>query len=340
MRQSLYNLLKVVVTVGLFAVLIYTMNPANLVTVLVNVQLLPLLLALALYSIALVLGALKWQALVRAQGIEASLGDLLSFALVGLFFGNFMPSNVGGDVVRAYDLARVTHGRTEAAAISVLVDRLMGFLANLGSAVIMAVVTAVLLVQELAQYRQVALYFEIVTIAVAVVFVCALALLFSRRASRRAAFLFELPPLARVRPLALKVYHALQVYRFHYRALALNVSLSVAIVILTAVAWYTLGLSVGITNVSFLYFLLFNPLIAFVTLIPISLNGLGVKEAGAVYFFKLMGVPAAEAFSMSLLFHVIIIATSLPGGLLWLRTRNLAPADSQVVASSDSQMVE
>ena len=324
MRPSLYTVFKIVVTVGLFAFLIYSMNLADLGAVLANVQPLPLLLALALYSLALVLGALKWQFLVRAQGIEAPLGALLSFALVGLFFGNFMPSNVGGDVVRAYDLARFTRGRTEAAAISVLVDRLMGFMANLGSAVVMAVLTAALLAPDVAEY------FQVVTAVAAAAFVFALALLFSRRVSRRAAFFFERQPLARLRPLAGKVYRALQVYRFRYRALALNVGVSLVIVVLTAAAWYTLGLAVGITHVSFVYYLLFNPLIAFVTLIPISLNGLGVKELGAVYFFKLMGVPAAEAFSMSLLFHVIIIATSLPGGLLWLRARNLAPAPGQV----------
>jgi uncharacterized membrane protein YbhN (UPF0104 family) len=99
----------------------------------------------------------------------------------------------------------------------------------------------------------------------------------------------------------------------------------VLIVILTAFVWYTVARGVGINNVSFFYFLLFNPLIAFVLLIPISFNGLGPKEATAIFFFGLVGVPQEQAFSMSLLFHLIIVATSLPGGLLWLRRRNLAP---------------
>jgi hypothetical protein len=73
------------------------------------------------------------------------------------------------------------------------------------------------------------------------------------------------------------------------------------------------------------YFLLFNPLIAFVLLIPISFNGLGAKEAAVVFFFGLVGVPNEAAFSMSLLFHLIVVLTSLPGGILWWRQRALKP---------------
>ncbi len=317
MRNSLSPLLKLGVTVALIAFLAVSVNLASLADVLAHVQLLPLLLALALYFFAIVIGALKWQLLVRAQGIDAPVGALLSFALVGLFFGNVMPSNVGGDVVRAYDLARATRGRAEAAAISVLVDRLLGMITNLCAAVIMAILVAALLARaEIAGLAFIA-------VVVSAVFVCGLALLFSRRVSRRLAFLFERRPLARVRPLALKIYHALQVYRFRYRALALNIFLSATIMVLTAFVWYTVGLAVGIDNVSFFDFLVFNPLIAFVTLIPISLNGWGTKELTAVFFFGLIGVPQAQALSMSLLFHLIIVATSLPGGVLWLRARSL-----------------
>jgi uncharacterized protein (TIRG00374 family) len=295
-------------------------NLNRLGEVLVRVRPLPLLLALALYFLAILIGAIKWQVLVRAQGIQAALGSLLSFALVGLFFGNVMPSNVGGDVIRAYDLARSTRGRAEAAAISVLVDRLLGLAAFLCMAVVMAVVASVFLargseIEEL----------EIATALAALVLVGGFALLFSRRVSRRAAFLFERGPLARLNPIAQKVYHALQVYRFRYAALAANMLLSLTIVVITAFVWYTVGLAVGIEDVPFLVFLLFNPLIAFVLLIPISLNGLGAKEVAVVFFFGLIGVSQEQALSMSLLFHVIIVATSLPGGLLWLRARNLLP---------------
>ena len=317
MKPMIWNLLKVGVTVAIIVFLFARVNVAVMAQHLAQANIALLLLALALYFLAIVLGAMKWQALVRAQNLNVPLGDLLSYALVGLFFGNLLPSNVGGDVVRAYGLVRVTN-RAEAAAISVLVDRLMGLVAFLGAAVIMAALAAVTLTRG-AELEQI----EIATVITAALLIFASALLFSRRVSQRAKRLFDFAPLARLQPIAERVYHALQVYRHSYRALATNLILSAGIVVVTTLVWYTVALALGM-NLSIFYFFLFNPLIAFVLLIPISFNGLGPKEATAIFFFGLVGMPSEIALSMSLIFHLIIVLTSLPGGILWWRERALS----------------
>ncbi len=284
-----------------------------------------LLLALALYFLAIALSAFKWQVVVRAQTMQVSLVQLLIYSFVGLFFGNLLPSNVGGDVVRAYGLARAT-GRAEAAAISVLVDRLMGLVAWLGAATVMAVLATATLARgdEIEQI-------EMATALVAALFICASALMFSRRLSQRLLRLFEFGLLRRLRPIAHRIYDALQIYRHSYRALASNLIVSIAIVIVTTFVWYVVGLALGL-NVSIFYFFLFNPLLVFVLLIPISFNGLGTKEATAVFFFGLIGVPSEVALAMSLIFHGIVVLTSLPGGVLWWRERGLAPGAAMVNA--------
>ena len=314
MKPVIWNLLKVGVTVAIIVFLFARVNVAVMAQHLAQANIALLFLALALYFLAIVLGAMKWQALVRAQNLNVPLGDLLSYALVGLFFGNLLPSNVGGDVVRAYGLVRVTN-RAEAAAISVLVDRLMGLVAFLGAAVIMAALAAVTLTRG-AELEQI----EIATVITAALLIFASALLFSRRVSQRAKRLFGFAPLARLQPIAERVYHALQVYRHSYRALATNLILSAGIVVVTTLVWYTVALALGM-NLSIFYFFLFNPLIAFVLLIPISFNGLGPKEATAIFFFGLVGMPSEIALSMSLIFHLLIVLTSLPGGILWWRQK-------------------
>ena len=60
-------------------------------------------------------------------------------------------------------------------------------------------------------------------------------------------------------------------------------------------------------------------------MIPLSFNGLGPKEATAVFFFGLIGVSNELALSMSLIFHLLVVLTRLPGGLMWWRERALAP---------------
>jgi uncharacterized protein (TIRG00374 family) len=322
LKQNLVNLAKILVTLALFAFLLTRIDLRLVGGIIAAANFPLLLLALALYFVAIIIGALKWQILVRAQGIAAPLGSLLAFSLMGLFFGNVMPSNIGGDVVRAYDLARVTRGRAEAAAISVLVDRLMGLCAFFAAAVVTAVLATVMLAQA-QQLEQI----EIATVVAASAFLAVCAAVFSRRLARRAAFVFQRGPLARFEPVALNLYRALQVYRFRYGALAANVLLSMTIVVLTAFVWFLVGRAVGITEVSFFVFLLFNPIIAFLLLIPISFNGLGAKEAAVVFFFGLVGVPSAPSLAMSLLFHVIVVVTSLPGGLVWFSKRRHTPSD-------------
>ena len=318
MKNLVFNLIKIAVTLAIIVFLFSRVDIAVLVQHVARANGGVLLIALALYFFAIFLGAVKWQVLVHAQDLNISLGDLLAYSLVGLFFGNLLPSNVGGDVVRAYGLARVS-GRAEAAAVSVLVDRLMGLVAFLGAAVVMAALAAATLTRG-AELEQI----EIATVVAAALFLCATALLFSRRVSQRVKWVFDFGPLKRVQPIAERIYHALQVYRHSYRALALNLALSACIVVVTTFVWYAVALALGI-DVSLFYFFLFNPLIAFVLLIPLSFNGLGPKEATAVFFFGLIGVSNELALSMSLIFHLLVVLTSLPGGLMWWRERALAP---------------
>lgn len=318
-RLWLTNMVKIGVTTAIIVFLFARVDLTEMARRLAHANAALLLAALALYFVAITLGAVKWHALVRAQQMAVPLGDLLAYSLVGLFFGNLLPSNVGGDVVRAYGLVRAS-GRAEAAAISVLVDRLMGLTAFLGAAVVMSILAAVTLTRGV-ELEQI----EITTVVVAALFLFACALLFSRRVSQRAKWIFNLAPLTRLQPIAQRIYHALQIYRRSYHALALNLALSVSIVVVTTLVWYTVGLALGV-GVSLFYFFLFNPLIAFVLLIPISFNGLGPKEATVVFFFGLIGVPAELALTMSLIFHLLIVLTSLPGGVLWWRERGLAPS--------------
>ena len=319
MKRALGNILKVGVTLAIIVFLFARVDLAVMAQHLARANPVLLLVACALYFLAIALGAAKWQVLVRAQNLNGSLGDLLTYSLVGLFFGNLLPSNVGGDVVRAYGLMRAT-GRAEAAAISVLVDRLMGLTAFLGAAVVMAALAAMTLTRG-AELRQI----EIATVIVAALFTFVAALMFSRRVSQRIKWVFDLAPLRRVQPLAQRVYHALQVYRYSYRALAINLALSACIVVVTTFVWYAVARALDV-DISVFYFFLFNPLIAFVLLIPISFNGLGPKEATAVFFFGLVGMQSEVALSMSLIFHLLIVLTSLPGGVLWWHERALAPA--------------
>ncbi len=317
--QRLWTLGKFAVSGGILVFLLARLNRADLLERLAGAQWQWLLLALTLYFLALLLGVLKWHLLVRAQHLDISFWNLATFTFTGLFLGNVLPTNIGGDVVRAAMLARASHGTTEAAAISVVVDRLLGLSAFFGVTLISTGWAMGLLTRSMEHPEGTELEaIQTATIIMAVAFAVGSALFFSRRTARQLARVFEFGLFARFKPYALRLYHAIQVYRFNYAALAANIALSASILVVTTLVWYSVARGLDL-NISMLYFFLFNPLIAFVLLLPISFNGLGPKEATAVFFFGLVGVPGESAFALSLLFHTIVVLTSLPGGVFVAR---------------------
>ena len=77
-------------------------------------------------------------------------------------------------------------------------------------------------------------------------------------------------------------------------------------------------------DVPFLHLLVIITIISVITMIPVSLNGLGVREAGYVFFFQSIGVPDGVALSVSLLFFFLVTISSLIGGIFWLMERKVS----------------
>ena len=69
----------------------------------------------------------RWGVLLVPQGVDLGHRRLLSSYLVATFFNNFLPSNIGGDVIRIRDTAGPAESRTLAATV-VLIDRGIGLM--------------------------------------------------------------------------------------------------------------------------------------------------------------------------------------------------------------------
>jgi uncharacterized protein (TIRG00374 family) len=322
LRDKLITVLKIVVSLGLIAYLLSRVGIDEVVEAMrsASTNYLYLLVALAIYFGAIAVGSVKWQILLKAQGINVPLGSLLSFTFVGLFFGNFLPTNVGGDLVRGYDLARHTLLPAET-AVSVVVDRMLGLIAFVFVAVVMA---------SLVVYSegQVALWEVAAAAGVALLALSGMfALMLSDRLRGQLRRLFNFPLLSSLAPLYDKLSSALSAYRRSYGALAISFCISILVLTIGSVVNYLISLALG-GGISLLHIFLFTPLITFVLLIPISIGGIGLNQSAYVFFFNLVGVPEQKSLAMSLIMQAIIIISSLPGGILWWRKRSVRRADS------------
>jgi glycosyltransferase 2 family protein len=340
-RQTLINLLKLAVGVGLLVFLYLQLeDPQALWQQIAAANKTLLALGALCYASAVALNGLKWGILLRAAGVEVPRSRLLSYQWIAEFFNNFFPAQVGGDVVRGYEVAVATH-RTADAAASVLIDRFIGLLVFMSAAVVGS--WAVLLFgrpdgtpfsqEQTVLLRVVAIGSTLFTLVLLIVLLA----LLSRRLKRFGErILLALPLSRRTVPVWNKMGAAFNVYRDKYRALAWAAMGSVAIVILTSVNIWLISRAIEPGTISMLEVLVINPIIVFVALmIPLSPGGLGVRQGAFAATFLLMGAGGGLGFAVGLLQQFIGYVVSLPGAFIWMRGRRGAQAPQPQASVSD-----
>jgi len=327
-RDKLTTILKIVVSLGLIAFVLWRVKLDKVAAQLASANLWFVLAALALYVLAIVVNGVKWQILLRAQGVRVPIGAVLQFLFTGFFFNNFLPANVGGDVMRGYGLARYTD-RTADAAVSVIVDRIVGLIAYMSTAAVAAIVAVNLTGHSALQQV------EWVAIVALVLLAGLFAVLLSRRLRALIGRLFTWRFLIRLGPFWARVSAAFDAYRFRYGTLALAFGVAlIGIICTTFVNWCLSQAMGGLMPLAAIF--LFNPLIALVLMIPISIGGIGVSQTAYPFFFGLAGVPTDHSVAVSLLIYAIAVVASLPGGVFWLRNKGRTYAVESKPATNDT----
>jgi uncharacterized protein (TIRG00374 family) len=317
-RDRLTTIIKIVISLALIALAFYLVDIRRVAAQLGRAQPLLFVLALGIYMLAIVVNGVKWQVLLRAQGVHVPFAAVLRFIFTGFFFNNFLPANVGGDVMRGFSLARYTD-RAADAAVSVIVDRVIGLMAYMTTAVIAAIV-AVNFTGH-AELRQV----EWVAIVALAALALGFGVLLSRRLRAIIARVFQVRFLAPLAPLWGRISDAFGAYRFRYKSLIAAFGIALVGIVCTTLTNWLLSQSMG-GLMSLEAIALFNPLIALVLMIPVSIGGIGVSQTAYPFFFGLAGVPSDHALAVSILMQAIMLLGSLPGGVLWFLGRRQQPA--------------
>jgi uncharacterized protein (TIRG00374 family) len=234
--------------------------------------------------------------------------DVMRVFFVSTFLGTFLPASVGGDAVRAYGLARLRVAAGPAVA-SVLMDRLLGVLS-----IVFVGVAGLALARsdDLGSNRSIAVS---LLVAGAVCVIGAL-IVFSDRAAGLASAVASRLPVPAIRAMATELTQATRAYSRYHGELATVLAGSVGVQALRIVQAYCLGRALGIEQSVVVYAALI-PLILLVMLLPVSVNGIGTSQVAFVWFFGRVGVGAAEAFALSVLFVALGVVGNLPGGLLY-----------------------
>ena len=269
---------------------------------------------------------LRWRALLLTQGTREPFLRLLSIYLVGSFFNNFLPSNVGGDSVRMLRLGQLT-GRGVDAASSVLVERLCGLLA-----VLLMGAAAVLSNWQLASAGGIGF----LVLGMFVVFVLGMLLLFNLRRVRSWADRLTIPWLAaligkrcpepcpelrrRVVEGLGKLYDSIYAFRRHGRVLLVVLAFSLLFRFGHVFGLYVQSFALHVP-IPFIWLMMAFSLIAVANSLPLSPNAIGIQEGAYVFFFGLAGIAAPQALALALLSRGVRLAVSLVGGVIYLLGR-------------------
>jgi len=277
------------------------------------------LISLSLEPFLLFASVIKWHILLRSKKTQVTRLRLSGLYLVGRFFNNFLPSTVGGDVVRAYELGNYTKDHTEAFA-SVFVERFTGLVTLVGLALI-----SFLSHQRLTNDSRIIL---VMAIAVAGLLTLVWLILDTRPLAlveNKISFnLFQ-----RIVPKLKKIQLSLQSYKDDKRTLLLAIFWSFIFMFLAIANVYTSARAFH-SPISFLDIAIIVPIILVVAMMPLTFNGLGIQEWAYVILFEWIGLPASVGLSTIILIRGKNFLVAAIGGIVYpylkLAKENMVPS--------------
>jgi uncharacterized protein (TIRG00374 family) len=309
MKKTAILLLKVAVSAGLFAYIFHKVDARHLWEIMRTAKFSFLAGAIVVYLVIQVLSAYRWRLLLIPLQMKVPFGKLLAYYFLGMYSNLFLPSAIGGDVVRIYYLNKVTR-RLSGSSTSVFLDRDLGLAALLLIATVVAAVTGI-------SFNGVALAPIFVLISVA--FVAANLVIFYKPSYRLLHKLLSLLRMKSVDEKVERLFGSVNSYRGAWRVLLLSLVVSILIqlggVLVNLLNGWAIGLQTrgGATD-----YMVFIPAIMLIIMIPLSIGGLGWRELSFIAFFKSVGATEAQAVTLALLWFAVQVVTSLPGGIIYI----------------------
>ena len=309
--MPLSRIVRFTVAIGLTAYVIWDADPRAVFGAAAGAS--PGWLASAVLLVFADRGLMAWRwihlLVALSPGSRPPFPTVLRIFFVSTFVGTFLPS-VGGDVYRAYSLARHDVRASESAA-SVLMDRVLGVLS-------IVIVGAAALAAAPAVPRDSLIGLSLGAAALGCA--AAAAVVFSDRAAAAVQQTFARLPWHLARNAALTLTEAVRRYATHRAELVRVLFASLAVQALRVLQAFCLGRALGI-GIGLELFFVFIPIALLIMLLPVTVNGLGTGQWAFVWLFGQAGVGEAQATALSLLFIALGIFGNLPGALLYAGAR-------------------
>ena len=259
--------------------------------------------AMGIFVIMMLMGSIRWGLLLPDHFSQRRLFPLY---MIGAFFNIFLPGLVGGDVVKVYYLYRETRKGAQALA-SVFMDRYLGY-------------TGLMMLGTLAYpfgFRAFSgTWITPVLPGIVAAFIITSLVIFLAR------------PGGRFKSVS-KLHDHLHSYLRNRRAITRALGISLAIHILSSTSVWCIASGLGV-DIPLPTLFVFVPVIATLAALPISISGLGIREAAFVLLFATQGISTELATAISFGWFLAIAAGGLPGLVFYLREKGATPGKTSI----------
>ena len=300
MKVKLIFVAKIGVTIASILYLANTIHWADFLGILAGIKILWVATALGIFWLAQITSSARCAYIARALGGDLTMRASLRAHFIGLWFNQVLPTSLGGDVIKIAVLRKCLG--LSVAIRSAILDRFSGLMFLMA----FVAITLPLYFDLLLQARGVANGLVMLSLT----FIAATFLLVW------VAHTYGHEVRWRVLHKPMQLLHDIWLFR-RGRHLWNQIWTS-AIVHFNGIAAYSLlGLSLGV-HVNFLTFALIVPLVFLIALLPISLAGWGIREAGSVWLFGIVGISKEDALAMSICYGLLLVISGLPGMIMLL----------------------
>lgn len=304
MKKIGKEILKIIITIALFYYLFKNKVPADeVIQNIKNINPLHLILIIIFFFLYYLIFSLRWKFLLKAQKINITTGRSYLYILVSFFFNNFLPSGLGMDMIRsAYAGGRENF---EKALGTSIMERILGMI-------------GMMLIGFLAVFSGKSEFAKLSILYVGMILI--IILIYYLLTSLKVSWLKE--KLLSIKLLDLgnsikEFYRALTIYKNKRKTIIIGIGYSVLVQVFIILINYFIAKGLSLT-IPIFALITYIPIITVISLIPITINGLGLREAAYVYFFCLLNITEGKAMSLSLVFFITSVIASCFGGIVFL----------------------
>lgn len=308
-KSWIFSVIRIVIALGLLVFLIKTqLKDFSRALQIIQSGSIPFLtLSFLMHFFGILITTIRWNILLRTQKIICSNNFLLSSVLIGFFFNNFLPTSIGGDIYRIYDTSKAQNSSIPKSTSVIIVERSTGVL----SASIYLVVSLFLGFTHVQANSVITPIIVLLLISILLIIL----MLFPEKFKLNVLF-NKIKFLHRFRDKLKQMYDTFISFKKYKTSMSIALFLSFALQFCVILNYYLCAraFDVDLPLISFLFIV---PLVATISMIPISMGGIGIRENSLVFLMVALGVPNQKSAIVSLVLFIMLLVPGLAGGIIY-----------------------